>query len=172
MPHSERLPHRAKTGAAQLTLLRFVVGFVAGFLSVLTVQMGAIAILQAAGAAVPFTPWSMAPVPPLGVPQSLSAAFWGGLWGLAYALLEPKLTARLGWLAGGVVFGAVLPLLFLWFVVLPLKGLPVGGGFALSGVLKGIVLHAAFGLGVAIFFRFGGRRAFLAPTGRSDRSRD
>lgn len=159
-----------------MTLPRFVVGFVAGFLSVLTVQMGTTAIFHAAGAAVPFPPWSMAPVPPLGVPQSLSAAFWGGLWGIAYALLEPKLTARLGWLAGGVVFGAVLPLLVLWFVVLPLKGIPVGGGFALSGVLMGIVLHAAFGLGAAIFLRLGlylgGRWESLSPVGPSDRSWD
>src|SRR3546814_3470874 len=87
--------------------------------------------LQAAGVAFPFAAWSLEPVPPLAVPRSLSAAFWGGLWGVVYALLEPKLTARLGWLAGGLVFGA-LPVLVLWFVVLPLQGLPVGGGFTLD----------------------------------------
>src|SRR5689334_18497399 len=108
---------------------RLMVGFVAGFLAVLTFQSGLVALLHAAGA-VPFAPWSVAPVPPFGVPRSLSAAFWGGLWGAAYALLEPRLTARLGWWAGGLVFGAVLPVLVLWLVVLPLKGQPVGGGFA------------------------------------------
>src|SRR4051794_33246547 len=81
-----------------MTPTRLVVGFVAGFLSVLTFQSGLIALFYAAGA-VPFAPWRMTPVPPFGVPQSLSAAFWGGLWGIAYALLEPRLTARLGsWL--------------------------------------------------------------------------
>jgi hypothetical protein len=130
-----------------------MVGFVAGFLSVLIFQSGLIAILHAAGA-VPLAPWSMAPVPPFGVPQTLSAAFWGGLWGVAYALLEPRLTARLGWWAGGLAFG-VLPLLALWFVALPLKGLPVGGGFAPSGVAVAVVLHAVFGLGTAAFFRAG-----------------
>jgi hypothetical protein len=145
--------------------MRLMVGFVAGFLSVLTVQSATLAIFYAAGAPVPFPPWSMMPVPPFGVPVTLSAAFWGGLWGVAYALLEPRLTARLGWWAGGLAFGA-LPLLALWFVALPLKGLPVGGGFAPAGVAVAIVLHAVFGLGTAAIFRFGlrlaGRRAPLS----------
>jgi len=149
-----------------MTPTRLVVGFVAGFLSVLTFQSALIAILYAAGA-IPFAPWRMTPVPPFGVPQSLSAAFWGGLWGVAYALLEPGLTARLGrWWAGGLAFGA-LPLLALWFVALPLKGLPVGGGFAPSGVLVAVVLHVVFGLGTAAIFRFApclaGRRSPLSP---------
>jgi hypothetical protein len=153
------------------TPTRLMIGFIAGFISVLTLQSGLIAIFYAAGATVPFPPWSMAPVPPFGVPQSLSAAFWGGLWGVAYAFLEPKLTARLGWWAGGLVFGAVLPLLVLWFVALPLKGLPVGGGFVLPMVLQAIVLHAGFGLGTAIIFQSGRRlairRAPLPPAALS-----
>jgi len=132
-----------------------IVGFIAGFLSVLIFSSGMIAIFHAVGAAVPFAPWSMEPVPPFGVPQSLSAAFWGGLWGVVYAFLEPKFTARLGWWLGGLVFGAVLPLSVLWFVVMPLKGLPIGGGFALSSVPLDIVLHAVFGLGTSIIFRLG-----------------
>jgi hypothetical protein len=142
-----------------MTPTRLVVGFVAGSLAVLTFQSGLVAVLHAAGA-LPFAPWRMTPVPPFGVPQSLSAAFWGGLWGVAYALLEPRLTARLGWWAGGLAFGAVLPVLVLWLVVLPLKGQPVGGGFAPpSRVLLTVVIHAVFGLGTAILFRFGLRFA-------------
>jgi len=156
-----------------MTPIRIAVGFVAGFLAVLTFQSGLVAILHAAGA-VPFAPWSLAPVPPFGVPRSLSAAFWGGLWGIAYALLEPRLTARLGWWLGGLAFGAVLPVLVLWFVVLPLKGQPIGGGFAPpSRVLLTVVIHAAFGLGTAVIFRLGlrlaGRRA-SSPAILSDRS--
>jgi hypothetical protein len=147
---------------------RRIVGFIAGFLSVVIFSNGLIAIFSAAGAAIPLAPWSMAPVPPFGVPQTLSAAFWGGLWGMAYAFLEPRLTARLGWWQGGLIFGAVLPVLALWFVVMPLKGLPIGGGFALSSVLQHIVLHAGFGLGTAIIFRFGLRLAGgKAADGRS-----
>src|SRR3546814_967422 len=94
----------------------------------------------------------MAPVSPFGVPQTLSAAFFGGLWGIAYAAAEPWLAARLGWLAGGLAFG-ILPLVVLWFVVFPLKGIPVGGGFTAFGLQQGVVLHVAFGLGLAIFFQ-------------------
>jgi hypothetical protein len=102
----------------------------------------------------PALPWSLTPVPPFGVPKTLSLGFWAGLWGLAYALLEPRLTARLGWWLGGLVFGA-LPLAVLWFVVLPLKGVAIGGGFQLAMVLIGVGFHAAFGIGVAIIFRLG-----------------
>jgi len=42
-------------------------------------------------------PWSLMPVLPLGVPKSLSLGFWAGLWGLVYAVLEPRLTALFGW---------------------------------------------------------------------------
>src|SRR3546814_13523381 len=100
-----QLERHPSTGAA--VSMRLGIGFVAGFFSVLIFQMAAIAILQAAGVAFPFAAWSLEPVPPLAVPRSLSAAFWGGLWGVVYALLEPKLTARLGWLGGGLAFGAL-----------------------------------------------------------------
>lgn len=146
------------------TPLRLAAGFVAGFLSVLVFSSGTIALYHAAGAPVPFAPWSMAPVPPFGVPQTLSAAFFGGLWGIAYAAAEPWLTARLGWLAGGVVVFGLLPLLVLWFVVFPLKGIPVGGGFTAYGVQLGIVLHAVFGLGLAIFYRIAGRLGLGSAT--------
>jgi hypothetical protein len=131
---------------------RLIVGFIAAALSVLVFQMITIAIIQAAGGAVPAEPWSLEPVPPFGVPRSLNLAFWGGLWGLLYALLEPWLTARFGWLLGGLVFGA-LPVLALWFVVFPLKGIPVGGGWTGYGIFLGILLHAVFGIGTAILYR-------------------
>jgi hypothetical protein len=152
-----------------MTPTRLMAGFSAGFLSVLIFPSGMIAILYAAGA-IPFAPWSMAPAPPFGLPQILSDAFWGGLWGVIYALLEPRLTARLGWWSGGLVFGVVLPMLVRWFVVLPLKSMPVAAGFVPSMLLLEIVLHAVFGLGMAMIFRFGlhlaGRSAPLSPAAR------
>jgi hypothetical protein len=132
---------------------RGILGFTAGFLSVWIFSNGVVAIFHAAGAAVPFAPWSMAPAPPFGIPMTLSASFWGGLWGVVYARLEPGLTSRLGWWPGGLVFGAVLPLLVLWSIVMPLKGLPVAGGFSFAAVTGDVVRHAAFGLGTAILFR-------------------
>jgi hypothetical protein len=133
---------------------RILIGFLAGFLSHLIFQGALGAGLYAAQLA-PTLPWSLEPLPPFGVPRSLSFGFWAGLWGIVYALLEPWLTARLGRWAGGIVFGLAGPLLTFWFVVLPLKGLGLGGGFDPSTVPIHIAFHAVFGVGVAVIFRLG-----------------
>ena len=133
------------------TSTRLFLGFLAGALSHLIFQGGLGGVLYAAHL-VPALPWSLMPVPPLGVPKSFSLAFWAGLWGLVYAVLEPRLTARFGWWAGGLVFG-LAPLIVYWFVVLPLKGLGVGGGFHPAMVPIEAAFHLVFGIGTAIIFR-------------------
>jgi hypothetical protein len=52
----------------------------------------------------------------------------------------------------------VLPTLVVWFVVLPLKGLPVGGGFAWPGIIIGPVVNGAWGVGTALLLK-----AFAGP---------
>lgn len=141
------------TPASAMTSGRLMVGFAAGFISVVIFSNGMVAILQVAGVA-PFSPWQMSPTPPFGVPQTVSAAFWGGLWGMTYAVLEPKLATMLDWRVGGLVFG-VLPLLVFWFVVLPMKSQPIGVLLPLGALLISVVLHMVFGLGTATFFRLG-----------------
>jgi hypothetical protein len=138
---------------------RLFLGFLAGFFSHLIFQ-GALGATLYAAHLVPALPWSLAPVPPLGVPKSLSLAFWAGLWGLVYALLERRLTALHAWWSGGLLFG-LAPLLVYWFVVLPLKGLGIGGGFRPVMVPIEIAFHLVFGIGTAILFRhrFGIRRS-------------
>ena len=133
---------------------RLFLGFLAGFLSHLIFQGGFGSILYAAHL-LPSLPWSLTPVPPLGVPMTLSRGFWAGLWGLAYALLERRLTAHLTWWLGGLVFGLAMPLVAHWFIVLPLKGLGIGGGFHLARVPIEVGFHAVFGIGTAIIFRSG-----------------
>ena len=136
---------------------RLALGFGAGFLSHLVFQ-GAFGSALYAAHILPSLPFSLAPVPPLGVPRTLSLGFWAGLWGVLYAGLEPRITARLGRWLGGIAFG-VLPLLGHWFVALPLKGLGIGGGFHARMVPIEIGFHLVFGLGVAILFRAGLRLA-------------
>jgi hypothetical protein len=138
---------------------RLLLGFLAGVLSTLIFQGGFGAILYAAHVTQSL-PWSLDPVPPFGVPKTVSSCFWAGLWGLVYVLLEPRLTARFGWWLGGILFG-IGPIIVLWFVVLPLKGLGVGGGFHPASVPIVIASHLLFGLGVAIILR-----AELALAGR------
>lgn len=135
------------------TPTRFVLGFAAGLLSHLVFQGAFGAILYAAGL-VPALPWSLAPVPPLSVPRSLSLGFWAGLWGVLYAAFEPRLTAGLGRWPGGLAFGA-LPLAGHWFVALPLKGFGIGGGFHAAAVPIHVGFHLVFGLGLAVLFRAG-----------------
>ena len=77
-------------------------GFVAGFLSVLTVMTAAWWATRAAGFipanAPPF--WAMEPtVAPFGVPLYLNRAFWGGVWGLGLNFLLRGLSGATYWLA-------------------------------------------------------------------------
>jgi hypothetical protein len=149
------------------TATRLFLGFVAGFLSHLIFQ-GAFGSILYAAHLVPSLPWDVTPVPPLGIPKTLSLGFWAGLWGLTYVLLERRLTAHLSWWLGGLVFGLALPLMVHWFVVLPLKGFGVGGGFHLARMPIEVGFHAVFGIGTAIIYRIGivtGRRVGTSSVG-------
>ena len=142
---------------------RLLLGFLAGALSHLIFQGGLGAALYAGGV-IPALTWSLIPVPPLGVPRTLSLMFWAGLWGLVYALLERRLTALHAWWSGGLIFG-LAPLLGHWFIAQPLKGLGLGGGFLAARMPIEIAFHLVFGIGVAILFRAG-----LALARRSHRA--
>ena len=136
------------------TSTRLFIGFAAGFLSHLIFQ-GALGAALYGEHLAPTLPWSLEPLPPFGVPRSLSLGFWAGLWGIGYGIIEPSLTARLGRWWGGVGFGLAGPLLVFWFVVLPLKGLGIAGGFHPVTVPIHIAFHAVFGLGLAVILRLG-----------------
>ncbi len=136
-------------------LPRLAIGFAAGSLSHLIFQ-GAYGSLLYAANLLPALPWSLMAVPPLGVPQSLSLAFWAGLWGVAYAIFEPQLTARFGRWVGGLILGATA-LTTHWFVAQPLKGNGVGGGFHATTMAIELGFTVVFGLGIAVLFRFGMR---------------
>jgi len=128
------------------SLMRAVLGFVAGAIAVLVFHQGSWAILHAIGW-MPPAPYPMGPTQPWGVPLTLSFCFWGGVYGAAYGLVQPKL-AMPGWLSG-LILGLVATLV-LWFVVFPLKGRPVGGGWALQGVVNTLIIHGVWGIGVGL----------------------
>ena len=132
------------------TSTRLLVGFGAGALSHLIFQGGLGAVYYAADM-IPALPWSLKPVPPLGIPVTLNLAFWAGLWGIAYALLEPWLTARLGRVPGGLAIG-VAALLTRWFIVLPLKGAEVAEGLQANAVVIYVGFHLIFGFGLALIY--------------------
>ena len=142
-------------------------GFVAGFVSVLTFHQGAIGIAHLLGwAANP--PYATRAVGPLGVPQFLSLAFWGGVWLMVFALLAlrlpPAMRSGIGFVVAGVVFGGLVISTFNWFVLAPLRGQPLGNGFVPANMLRGIIYNGLFGLGGALWMLLG--KQVLARRGR------
>jgi hypothetical protein len=137
---------------------RLALAFVAGFLGVLVFHQPALALLHAAGL-VPVTAYDLRPVPPFGVPAFLSAAFWGGVWGVVFALVEPRFPRGGGYWVAAAVFGAVALTAVFWLVVAPIKGMPFGGGWRPMAWLIGFVVNGAWGVGTALFLRLFARRA-------------
>jgi hypothetical protein len=130
-----------------VSLLRLLYGFVAGFLVTLVFHQIGIYLLHTIGMT-PSLPYDTGAVPPFGVPRFLSLAFWGGVWGIVFVLVEPYLARSPGgyWIRA-VVFGAVFPTLVAWFLVLPAKGLPAAGGFRFPGLLVGPIVNGLWGFG-------------------------
>ena len=100
-------------------------------------------------------PFDLQPTHPLGVPEVWSLAFWGGIWGIAFLWIVGHLPqGRLYWIAS-IIFGAVAPSLVAWFVVMPLKDMPVGEGWHADGILTALLVNGAGGLGAGILLRLG-----------------
>ena len=81
-------------------------------------------------------------------PTIVSLAFWGGLWGIAAAFLVPRLPGALGGMVGWILFAGIIVTLVNWFVVLPIKGQPMGNGFRLPGVVVVPIVYAFWGFGM------------------------
>ncbi len=124
-----------------------VFGFLAGALAVPLFHQVMLAILYASHF-VARAPFSLQPTKPLGLPAVVSLTFWGGVWGIIFAMVG----SRRGY-AFAVLFGAIFPTVVAWFVVLPLKGIPTGGGWAPRGVATALLVNGAWGLGTAVFLR-------------------
>jgi hypothetical protein len=127
-------------------LMRVFLGFIAGAIAVLTFHQGMVAALHAAGW-VQFAPYPTAPVPPFGVPRIADLCFWGGLYGAVFGLAMPRFTWP-AWL-NGLILGVIAALVGM-FIVAPLKGLPIAGGWAPANILRSLVINGFWGLGVGI----------------------
>ncbi|HEX8214368.1 MAG TPA: hypothetical protein VF582_02735 [Allosphingosinicella sp.] len=130
--------------------LRLALGFSAAALAHVVFQ-GALGALFYAAGTVPELVWSLDPTGPLAVPATLNNMFWDGLWGMIYALAEPRLSARLGRAGGGIALGLASLSVF-WLVVLPLKGLGIGGGLPAADLAIDLAFDLTFGLGTALLF--------------------
>jgi len=123
-------------------------GFIGGVIGVLVFHQLALAALHAAGLTQGVA-YSARPTSPFGIPQFVSAAFWGGAWGVLAAFLFRNLSgARL--IGVLVIFGAIAPTLVAWFVVAPLKGAPMAAGLKPAAMMVGPIVNAAWGLGTGL----------------------
>src|SRR5262249_60027654 len=125
----------------------FVQAFSAGFVSTLVFHQGVLALLYLAGA-VPRAPYDLRAVPPLGLPAVISLAFWGGVWGAAIWSLLKHVGGAAFWV-WAVVIGAIGPSAVALFIVYPLKGMPVAGGWGPQPVRAALVFYRGSGCGLA-----------------------
>lgn len=130
--------------------------FLAGFLSTLIFHQGLLQILHLIGA-FPNPAWNLVAVPPLGVPAVLSLAFFGGLWGILLWLMIGRSRGGRRWLLAGVL-GAILPSAVALFIVFPLKGMAMAGGFDPKLILGALMLNGVWGLGMIPLMRLMGVR--------------
>jgi hypothetical protein len=142
--------------------VRALLGFAAAAVSVLTFHQGTWSLLHAAGL-MPPAPYPTDPVPPLGVPRIADFCFWAGLYGAAFGLALPRLPRRTPLWLLGLGLG-LLAVLVLWFVVAPLKGQPVAGGFVPLRMLVSVLIHGAWGIGVGLILALLMRWRMAAPS--------
>ena len=133
-----------------MTTRRVLLGFVAGFIATLVFHQGGLAVLNQLGLT-DRAPFSMNPTEPFGVPQVFSLAFWGGVWGIVLVMFLG--TRKTMWWLRAFIFGAVLPTIVALFVVAPLKGNPIAGGWDPMIILGAVILNGLWGLGTALFYR-------------------
>lgn len=143
-------PYRSSTTMSRWLLT----GFVAGALAVLVFHQGALAMLHAMGIT-DRGAYPMQATAPFGIPQIWSLASWGAVWGVILALVLQRMDGP-PLVFAAIVFGAIVPTLVAWFVVAPLKGQPMAGGFKAAAMATALIVNAAWGLGTgALLLLFG-----------------
>lgn len=137
---------------------RLLYGFIAGFFATLIFHQLTLAMLWQVGLA-PFGPFSMVTTQPFGIPAMFSLAFWGGVWGTVFAIIDNKFKHLCNYWVSAFLFGAILPSLMALLVVLPLKGKPLGGGWRPSLLITVFLINGAWGVGTGLFLKLLSRRS-------------
>jgi hypothetical protein len=135
-----------------------VLGFVAAAISVLIVHEGIIYLLNAAGY-IQGRGWAMTPaIPPWGVPRLVNNVFWGGLWGVLFALVYEWVPGGWSWLKG-LIYGLFIVVVSNWVLLPLIKGQIFGlpnqilfGGWNPQRMLIVACIVGGFGLGLGIVY--------------------
>lgn len=150
---------------------RAALGFVAAAISVLTFHQWmwtGLHVLNLPGLGMP-APYPIARTPPWGVPRIIDLAFWGGLYGIVFGLALPWLRPPY-WL-DGLALGIIAALVGL-FVVAPLKGMAIAGGWHMLNWLRSCLINGFWGIGVGVILPLiMPRRQRYAWSSRDSRSR-
>ena len=133
---------------------KLVLGFIAGFIAVLLFHQPVLALLAQFGFA-KATTYSFSATAPLGLPQVISLSFWGGVWGVIFAVVEHSFPRGARYWLYAFLFGAIFPTLVAWFVVAPMKGQPLAGGWQATRMVTGFVINGAWGLGTGVLLALG-----------------
>lgn len=141
----------------QAPATRALFGFVAAVISVLTFHQAMweiLHLLALPGLGMP-PPYPVDLIAPLGVPRILNLCFWGGLYGMVFSLVLPRLTAPI-WLSG-LALGIIATLVGM-LLVPAVKGLPVGAGGPL-GWVRALLINGFWGIGVGFILLLMQRQA-------------
>ncbi len=142
---------------------KYAIGFIAGFIATLLFHQPALATLNALGLAKAGV-YSMQATQPIGVPVVVSLSFWGAVWGLVFVALEGKFPKGAAYWLAAFVFGALGPTLVAWFVVAPIKGLPMAAGWQLPRMIIGPLINGAWGIGTAVIYMLWQRTLGVSTT--------
>jgi hypothetical protein len=139
-----------RSPAAKASRRLVATAFIAGALAVPLFHQMLFLLLYLLGV-ISVAPFSLESTSPFGVPEVVSASFWGGVWGVVFALTLPRFFHGLAyWLSSAIIGGLALTLVYM-FVVVPLKTgtlPPETGGLFIIGFL----LNAAWGIGWALLW--------------------
>lgn len=132
---------------------KLLLGFIAGFFATLIFHQLALALMWSMDFA-PYKPFAMAPTHPFGIPSVISFAFWGGIWGILFALIEGRFPRGGAYWVTAFLFGGILASLVAFVIVLPLKGQPMGGGWHLQTMVRAFILNGLWGIGTGLFLKW------------------
>jgi hypothetical protein len=72
---------------------------------------------------------------------------------MAYAAVDRRFPAGAGYWIAALAFGALLPSMLSWFVLAPMRGQPMAGGWQPARLAIGLIVNGAWGLGTAWLLR-------------------
>jgi hypothetical protein len=129
-------------------------GFLTGAIAVLLFHQGMVLLLWMT-AYLPNFPWNLkGSVGPLGVPVLVNQMFWGGLWGVAFAVVGPMIPVA-NTVLRGAVFGLLGPYLLGNGLLVSL--FKQSGQFIWTWpstrLIIGALIGTAFGIGVAVIHK-------------------